>query len=48
MRSVIPKGSVLGPVLFSIFVSDLPDVLNSALAIFADDKKYTEAEALKH
>ena len=48
MRSGIPQGSVLGPVLFIIFISDLPDAVNSALAIFADDKKFTEAEAFKH
>ena len=48
MRSGIPQGSVLGPVLFIIFISDLPDAVNLALAIFADDKKFTESEAFKH
>ena len=34
----VNQGSVLGPVLF-IFISNLPDAVNSALAIFTDDKK---------
>ena len=35
----VNQGSVLGPVLFIIFISNLPDAVNSALAIFTDDKK---------
>lgn len=40
--SGIPQGSVLGPILFIIFVNDLPDVVRSICKMFADDcKVYT-------
>ena len=38
--SGIPQGSILGPVLFTIFINDLPDCLQSICKIFADDTKY--------
>ena len=35
----IPHGSILGPILFTIFMNDLPEWVSSNCTIFADDTK---------
>ena len=39
LTSDIPQGSILGPILFTIFINDLPDCVSSCCKIFADDTK---------
>jgi len=37
--SGVPQGSVLGPVLFILYVNDLPQWIKNSMRMFADDAK---------
>ncbi len=39
MTSGVPQGSVLAPIMFSIYVNDMADGVTSYMTMFADDAK---------
>ncbi len=43
--SGVPQGSILGHILFLIFVNDLPDVLSGSVLLFVDDDKLIAARS---
>ena len=41
VKSGVPRGLVLGPLLLLLYVNNIPNKISCSLKLFADDVKYT-------
>ena len=48
IRAGVPQGSVLGPVLFNLFINDLPNFPGVTVGIYTDDTiLYSSSHSVK-
>lgn len=46
IRSGVPQGSILGPLLFTLHVNNIPDIIKCNIKLFADDTKIIDLNSL--
>ena len=47
VTSGVPEGSLLAPLLFSMFINDLPNNIDSGCLLYADDVKIFRKNSLR-
>ncbi len=48
VRYGIPQGSILDPILFSIYINDLNEKVEKALILYVDDIQFLEADTVEN
>ncbi len=48
VMSGVPQGSVIGPILFIIFINDMPNHISNFISLFADDAKLYDNRQTKY